>query len=444
MIPLVSKRLCERISIVTVAIVLASSGNAQAQEASFYELPGLGGVESIASPYDVSFDGSTIVGQSLNASRMSEISVWTNDGGVLGLGQFERVARATGVSADGSVVVGTGVNPDGQAEVFRWTADSGLAWLGRLGRPASFSADSNAVSDDGQAVAGYISDGQGNEEAIVWTMTSGMTGLGSLGGDSRATAISADGSTVVGYSTNLSGKNEAFVWTVEDGMQGLGTIDDGASWARSTSADGTTIVGSSRSNGVTKAFVWTSENGMEFLPELSAGYTFADIVSSDGSIIIGRSAQRLIVWRGPEREIIELSTMMTQEYGVDLTGWDIEWVGAISGDNGTIVGTGTNPAGARVGWVFVIPKEPVALLNDLVEDVAVINIENGISNSLDSKLDAAIDGLFAENADQRGDSVHKLNSFINAVEAQRGKKISDEEADYLVGAANRILDLIEE
>ena len=40
-------------------------------------------------------------------------------------------------------------------------------------------------------------------------------------------------------------------------------------------------------------------------------------------------------------------------------------------------------------------------------------------------------------------AVNQLNAFINQVEAQRGKKISEADADALIAAAQEIIALIE-
>ncbi len=43
-----------------------------------------------------------------------------------------------------------------------------------------------------------------------------------------------------------------------------------------------------------------------------------------------------------------------------------------------------------------------------------------------------------------GAAVNQLDAFINQVEAQRGKKISDEDADALIAAAGAIIALVSE
>jgi hypothetical protein len=50
----------------------------------------------------------------------------------------------------------------------------------------------------------------------------------------------------------------------------------------------------------------------------------------------------------------------------------------------------------------------------------------------DAKLDAALNALADMNTNNDSAAINSLQSFINAVEAQRGKQISEEEADFLI------------
>ena len=110
-----------------------------------------------------------------------------------------------------------------------------------------------------------------------------------------------------------------------------------------------------------------------------------------------------------------------------------------------------------VGWDFVdvwtiregsdYPKlkwqplsDPSQLIANLVQDVIVLNIQKGIANSLDSKLESALRALDDLNENNDVAAVNSLQAFINFVEAQRGDKISEEDADTLVAAALVIID----
>lgn len=96
--------------------------------------------------------------------------------------------------------------------------------------------------------------------------------------------------------------------------------------------------------------------------------------------------------------------------------------------------------------VVTIPDPDPPTVTEQLEELAsitdVINLDNGIANALDSKLTIITDAWVAENADMRNDVLNKIASFVNAVEAQRGKKIAESDADVLVAAAGDIADLI--
>ena len=71
-----------------------------------------------------------------------------------------------------------------------------------------------------------------------------------------------------------------------------------------------------------------------------------------------------------------------------------------------------------------------------------MNLQRGIDNSLDAKLSNALASLEAFNAEKRNDTINKLYAFINEVEAQRGNKITNEQADLLIAKALAIIELL--
>ena len=86
--------------------------------------------------------------------------------------------------------------------------------------------------------------------------------------------------------------------------------------------------------------------------------------------------------------------------------------------------------------------EPAELILDLADDVMALNLHKGITNGLEAKLNAALGALEDENENNDAAAVNTLGAFINAVEAQRGKKIPQAEADALIAAAQEIIDLL--
>jgi probable HAF family extracellular repeat protein len=190
------------------------------------------------------------------------------------------------VSANGSVVVGQWRNPAGQMHAFRWTETSGMQDLGTLGGGRSEAYD---VSADGSVVVGESRNFAGRQRAFRWTAENGMQDLGTLGGEeSEAYGVSADGRVVVGWAQNAAGQLRAFRWMAESGMQDLGTLSGyDHSWALDVSADGSVVVGFAsllNERGDidlqrSRAFRWTVLGGMEDL-----NLTYADLLT-DGSVL---------------------------------------------------------------------------------------------------------------------------------------------------------------
>jgi hypothetical protein len=92
---------------------------------------------------------------------------------------------------------------------------------------------------------------------------------------------------------------------------------------------------------------------------------------------------------------------------------------------------------AKTGSFATLPTTPqvVQAIDDLRERVASYGLPRGIARSLDAKLEAAL------NACQAGDSAEACNSltaFLNEVQAQAGKKLTEAQAQQLTAAANDI------
>lgn len=88
--------------------------------------------------------------------------------------------------------------------------------------------------------------------------------------------------------------------------------------------------------------------------------------------------------------------------------------------------------------------DPVELLNALVQTVIGLNLHHGIENSLDAKLDAALQALDDVNANNDVAAVNALEAFMNAVEAQRDNKIPEADADSLIADTQQIITLLTE
>jgi MYXO-CTERM domain-containing protein len=179
-----------------------------------------------------------------------------------------------------------------------------MVGLGFLAGGATNSSQVRGISSDGTVIVGVSSSSTGSgSEAFRWTEAGGMVGLGLLPGatlTSEAHAVSSNGSVIVGRSFNSSSNQEAFRWTQSGGMVGLGDLAGGTvfSDAYGVSGDGAIVVGNSQGASGNEAYYWTATTGM-----------------------------------------VSLQTYLTGQ-GVDLTGWTLRNVWAISSDGTTLAGSG--------------------------------------------------------------------------------------------------------
>ena len=326
---------------------------------SFQRLGDLPGGVTLSAPWAISDDGLIVVGESYDSdSRVAFL--WTAENGMISLGSLPGGASslAYGISADGSVVVGRANSEDSvpNYEPFRWSAEEGMVGLGDL--PGGvFIGVAHGASANGGVIVGYSGVSQGSE-AFCWTHSEGMIGLGHLPGGftvSRAHATSADGSVIVGYSWVDANFEEAFRWTADEGMVGLGGLPGGSSptIANDVSADGSVIVGRSGTTNGSQAFRWTATDGMVGLGDLPGGPTLSNAfaISADGTTIVGGgctewdfppypcSSTEPFIWDA-DHGMRNLSEVLVDVYGLDLSDWDLTHARDTSADGLTIVGVG--------------------------------------------------------------------------------------------------------
>ncbi len=311
--------------------------------------------------FGISADGATVVGNASVDFETSDGSPqafrWTRgDCAIECLNPLSQTsiwrAGARCASADGSIL-------GGQSEDFP-TEPSGVRWTGTtsvhdIGLPLPFGetqSSTTAVSADGAVMAGYSATSQ-EQRAWRWIAATGPVALDPTPGitqRSAATGISADGSIIVGVKSN-----QAMRWTSATGMVGIGFLAGGSinSQANAISGDGSVIVGFSSSslapNG--EAFRWKA-NTMTGLGLLS-GFTTssANAVSANGNIIVGDCGGGVAFIWDSKSGMRNLQTVLTNNFGLNLTGWTLKSATGISADGKTIVGYGTNPNGRTEAWI---------------------------------------------------------------------------------------------
>ncbi|MDB4307747.1 hypothetical protein N9985_00515 [Gammaproteobacteria bacterium] len=94
-----------------------------------------------------------------------------------------------------------------------------------------------------------------------------------------------------------------------------------------------------------------------------------------------------------------------------------------------------------------ISADPVAvpveeLIANLINDVIALNLQHGISNALDAKLDSALEAL--ELSDNEVEALNSMYAICNSVEAQRDKKIPSQDADAILTDVNTIISQLDE
>ena len=82
---------------------------------------------------------------------------------------------------------------------------------------------------------------------------------------------------------------------------------------------------------------------------------------------------------------------------------------------------------------------PTEAISNLIANIESLALPSGQENALLAKLNVALDSL-ASGRDNA--AVNQLGAFINQVEAQRGKKISDADVDALISAVVTIINSI--
>jgi len=314
------------------------------------------------------------------------------------------VSRAFGVSADGSVVTGSSFAFDGGTPI-RWTREGGLEALPRV--PDSSDNFGGSVSSSGEYIAGAH-----GSTGLVWSRELGSVSAGSLPGGrdtSQLGQINDEGMTVglASFDFNVLGAplNRAVKWTPAGGLEALPLpepsdlnfnslathiLDDGRIFGHSNSgtwlyseqsgfemlpvgrymtqinSTGDFMIGTNLIDDPWpfRSTYWTPDTGevqLESLPSVASSGVIG--MSDDGSVIIGEASNvGFIIWLDQGTPM--LLTDYAESIGIDMSGWDIEHVFAISADGTTIVGTGAkfewSGTGRSEGFVLTIPAPGAA------------------------------------------------------------------------------------
>jgi uncharacterized membrane protein len=320
------------------------------------------------------------------------------------------ISHAFDVSADGSVVIGA-TYPNGVGVPFRWTADTGFVTLDPAGIGAGYTAQ--AISPSGEytvgqysipgGALGYVHRASDGASFTVPDLPGGAdnTFVGGVGDNGLVL-----GSSAVGAQPNGQALRRAVQWTPGGGLVPLPlpnpgdelrsstagavlsdgqiymTVGDerwlyapginqferitGPEFLRAINSDATFMVGQATDFGTLsgEAVYWTPDTGQVFLPQLPGGTSGpgqAQAMSDDGSIIVGVQSITQVIWidQGTPVPLVDYAASL----GLDMDGWAFINVRQVSDDGSTIVGTARHVSwvGGRVeAFVLTIPAPSAA------------------------------------------------------------------------------------
>ncbi len=178
-----------------IPVQTAGKWNKTTQEWEFLgmnpEVPEITGA-SYNSAWDISGDGSTIVGLQFTADWSARAFKWTEAGGYEMIGPSEYDSRASGISADGSVIYGW-ASPNWSWSPVVWYNDEMIF----IDETLENFGESTAASASGNYVAGYY-----GSFGFIWSPTEGVTQFENTlnAGAISPTAVLEDG-TVFGYTS---------------------------------------------------------------------------------------------------------------------------------------------------------------------------------------------------------------------------------------------------
>jgi uncharacterized membrane protein len=271
-------------------------------------------------------------------------------------------AGADGASFDGSIVVGGGQIGNG---------GPGTMQRGFRADPSSVTYLTPLAGDDSSSAGGITPDGtiivgSSGSHPCVWDAGLIPTALPAPADavSPAAKGISADGSRILGtFSRRVEGRYQPglLLWTDRQTPQEIPSpvaqpfVMNGA-----LSLDGNVVVGYAVQQQPFQriGFRWTESDGLTPLPDGLTPYA----CSADGSTIGGMSAGGTYglaaLLEGDQ--IIDVNELLVS-LGIDLTGWELTDVKAVSADGMIIAGTGVHHWGPNAidvrseGWIAVIP-----------------------------------------------------------------------------------------
>jgi len=133
------------------------------------------------------------------------------------------------------------------------------------------------------------------------------------------------------------------------------------------------------------------------------------------------------------------SIISSSKFDIDLLTWHRGFLGCYENPMGGCSAAEGFTSYLRTPFPAQSPSE---LLESLITDVLNLNLAKGIANSIDGKINTALQALDDMNQNNDVAAIYALRAFINSIRAQRGNHISAADADALIADAQVIIDLL--
>ena len=246
----------------------------------------------------ISDDGSVAAGCIFDSVIGAEVAaIWTAADGWTSLGWLPNAlncpsrSNAYDISADGTTVIG--LSWDGcSGRGFKWTAANGMEELEVLGFAGN---RASAISDDGSTIGGFANGTSGRTPAF-WSAGDNTGQVVNINAQGEVYGFNSDGSKSVGSAffsgTTLTG----FIRESTGALTNLGSLDSNwASNAWDISEDGKTVPGFDNLQGNRKAWIWRESDGLVSVADRAANGGFPTTLlpwvalncSDDGNLVIG-------------------------------------------------------------------------------------------------------------------------------------------------------------
>lgn len=394
------------------------------------------------------------------ASAVSTAIYTVTDLGTFG-GQF---SAALDINASGQIV-GAAALANGALRPFLY--ENGL--LINLGTLGGYEAIASAINNIGEIV-GQSDNSQAMRRGYFY-LNGVMTEIPTLGGtESRASGINASGQ-VVGQARIPNNSNHAYIY--ENGqISDIGTLGGTTSWANAINTSGQ-IVGGSHTLPNQSWHAYLYENGvMNDLGTLGGGQSVAFNLNDNGQVagwsdVTSVGPMHAVIWSNGM--ITDLGTLGGESIAYEINnagqvvgyafttnnrqhaflinggmmqdlndlidpewGWELSIAAGISPGGRKIVGRGIINGEDHA---FLLTLSPKLMIGNLIDLVHSFDLPKGIENSLVKKLEHAQDAIDDGDINR---ACNQITAFINEVEAQAGKKLTQAQADQLIAGANEI------